>query len=50
MFIDFLLLLLAIASAILLGAYAIWESRDAEYYRQEMYRLRRELGSERMRR
>jgi hypothetical protein len=50
MFVDFLLLLIAILSVMLLGAYAIWEARDAEYYRQEVYRLRRELVHERMRR
>lgn len=50
MLIDLLFSLLAIGAAMLLGAYAIWESRDAEYYRQEVYRLRRQLADERSRR
>lgn len=49
MMFDLFLFLFAIAAAVLLAAYAMWEARNAEYYRQEVYRLRRELGHERMR-
>lgn len=50
MLVDLFLFLLALASAILLAAYAMWEARDAEYYRQEVYRLRRQLVDERAKR
>lgn len=50
MLFELILFLFAISAAVLLAAYAVWEARGAEYYRQEMYKLRRELGNERMRR